>query len=103
MMGGTIFVSAGQSTFSNILLQTTAEDASNLDSATVISTGASKLREVFTTAEELNAVLGAYMAGLRASFILAVAVTGCAFLACGIPPIKSIKRTDPEDRTAAVA
>ena len=91
MMGGTVFISAGQLTFGNRLLQNLTKVAPNIDAGKVLATGASKLRETFL-AEQIDVILASYMSGLRDTFALSIAITGCAFLACWVAPWQSIKR-----------
>ena len=76
IIGGAFGVSAAQAAFGNILLKSLP---SSIDSVTVIVTGATQLRSVFTS-EELPAVLFAYMAGIKAAFAVAIGFSGLSLV-----------------------
>ncbi|KAI9871644.1 MAG: hypothetical protein M1830_002659 [Pleopsidium flavum] len=76
-IGGAIFVSAAQAAFQNQLISTLAVNAPAVDSAMVVATGATGLRNVFTAAE-LPGILLSYMDGLKVTFALATALAGIA-------------------------
>lgn len=78
-IGGAFWVSAGQAAFVNRLVQKLPEKAPGVDPAIVVATGATSLRNVFTT-EQMNGILEAYMDGIRLTFLI------CVILACiGVP------------------
>lgn len=83
-------VSAAQSAFANKLVSTVRRVAPQLDPAQVVGTGATDIRRVFHGAE-LDAVLNAYMEGIRTAIILSIAVAGVATLVSPLVPWKSIK------------
>ncbi|KAK8252222.1 MFS gliotoxin efflux transporter glia [Phyllosticta capitalensis] len=89
-MGGAFMVSAAQSAFANKLVSTVRRVAPQLDPAQVVGTGATDIRRVFHGAE-LDAVLNAYMEGIRTAIILSIAVAGVATLVSPLVPWKSIK------------
>lgn len=72
-ISGAIFISVGQSLFTNRLLQTVEGVSPQL----VVVTGATELRKVFTPAQ-LPGILRAYMTGLKDAFILSIALTAIA-------------------------
>jgi MFS transporter, DHA2 family, glioxin efflux transporter len=53
-----------------------AQASPGIDTQTVLATGVSKLRQVFTS-KELTAVVDGYMVGIKAVFVFAIA--GAAF------------------------
>src|ERR1043165_6478450 len=71
-MSGAFFVTAAQSVFPNRMLQTRAKLAPDIDTHTVLVTGASELQDVFHGAD-LVAVREAYMAGIKHVFAFAMA------------------------------
>jgi MFS transporter, DHA2 family, glioxin efflux transporter len=93
MMGGTMCISAGQSIFGNTLLQSLRNIAPQIDAATVVTIGASGLRQALP-ADQIEVVLISYMAGLRNTFALGIAIAGCAFVSSWIAPILSIKNAN---------
>jgi MFS transporter, DHA2 family, glioxin efflux transporter len=93
MMGGTMCISAGQSIFGNTLLQSLRNIAPQIDAATVVTIGASDLRQALP-ADQIEVVLISYMAGLRNTFALGIAIAGCAFVCSWIAPILSIKKAN---------
>ncbi|KAK7888430.1 hypothetical protein LTR67_008776 [Exophiala xenobiotica] len=89
-IGGAIFISAGQSGFTNKMLQEIPKRAPGVNPALVIATGATDLRKVFN-AEQLPGILSAYMEGLRVPFAIAVASACVTFLIAFTPKYESIK------------
>jgi len=73
--GGAFFVSAGQTAFANRLLARVVTSAPNVSPALVVATGATQLRTAFH-AEDIAGIVIAYMAGLKTSFALAIALAG---------------------------
>ncbi|KAK3350008.1 major facilitator superfamily domain-containing protein [Lasiosphaeria hispida] len=86
-MGGAIFIAVAQSVFQNGLSNGVARDAPGLPPDLFINSGASQVRQILTElhAEQYtDAVLNAYLEGLRNSYYITVACAACAFLAaCG--------------------
>ncbi|EED18980.1 efflux pump antibiotic resistance protein, putative [Talaromyces stipitatus ATCC 10500] len=89
-VGGAVFVAAAQSALFNQLLHKLASTAPNIDAALVLGTGASELRNVFTS-EEMTAILPAYMAGLKVAFAISVTAVGLAFC---LSPFNNWKKID---------
>lgn len=84
-ISGAYFVTAAQSLFANRLLQTLASTAPSIDAGHVLATGASEIQRVFTGAD-LDAVVNAYMVGIKDVFSFAMAGTALTVLiALGIP------------------
>lgn len=80
LVGGTLFVSAGQSAFVNRLLIILPSTAPDVPAGLVVATGAGALRETFTP-EALSGVLLAYMGGIKTAFALSICGAGIAFIA----------------------
>jgi len=78
MIGGSIWVSAAQAGFANKLVSSLPSVAPNVDPARVLATGATELRNVFTS-EEVAGILIAYIDGLRVPFAIVIA---CASVTC---------------------
>jgi hypothetical protein len=91
MMGGAVFVAAGQCVYNNRLVRGVVHASTALDLTTVLGTGASELREAFA-GEDLDVVLSAYLDGLQVCFIFGAVVSGVAILIGFFAPIRSIKQ-----------
>lgn len=72
MIGGSFTLAAAQSGFNNKLIQALRSSAPELDSATVLATGATQIRTAFT-AEQVPKVVNAYMTGLKVVFAITAA------------------------------
>lgn len=77
-LGGSSFVSAGQSAFINTLLGRLPTTAPGVDPMQVVATGATDIRTVFSAAD-VPGILDAYMSGIRIALILPIVGTGLAF------------------------
>nr|E1ACQ6.1 RecName: Full=Efflux pump notK; AltName: Full=Notoamide biosynthesis cluster protein K [Aspergillus sp. MF297-2]ADM34144.1 efflux pump [Aspergillus sp. MF297-2] len=75
-ISGAYFVTAAQSIFANYMLKELASIAPDMDPIQVLTTGASEVSHVFQGAE-LEAVLAAYLAGIKDVFAFSLA--GAAF------------------------
>ena len=84
-LGGTFFVSAGQSAFSNKLRSTVKENAPSVDPARVVLTGATEIRTTFPP-QALPGILRSYLAGLRVVFALGIALGGVAVVIAVLSP-----------------
>ena len=89
LLGAAIFVSTGESIFSNILISSLRSKVPGVDPSAVIAAGAS-LRGLFPP-EILAEIALCYMDGLKAVFLIAVALAGCASLVSIFAPWVSIK------------
>ncbi|KAF2843055.1 MFS gliotoxin efflux transporter glia [Patellaria atrata CBS 101060] len=101
MMGGTVCVSMGQSTFSNRLVKDLASRAPWINAESVLGTGTTELRTAFP-AGDVRLILESYMFGLRDTFALSAALTGCSFVASWVAPIRSIKSLGEADTSISV-
>ncbi|KAJ5761825.1 uncharacterized protein N7511_005207 [Penicillium nucicola] len=89
-VGGAVFVAAAQAAFVNQLIIKLTATAPNINSALVVATGASELRDVFT-AEQMTAILPAYMTGLKVAYAISLAAAGIAFC---FSPFNNFKKID---------
>ncbi|KAJ5097478.1 hypothetical protein N7456_008199 [Penicillium angulare] len=80
-IGGSIFVSAGQSAMVNVLLKNLRSETSTVSAIKVAMTGATELRQVFSSAQ-MPFILTAYMKGLQAAFLVAVVASSLATVVC---------------------
>jgi MFS transporter, DHA2 family, glioxin efflux transporter len=78
-VGGAFIVSASHSAFVNVLVKVLPCSAPGVDPATVVNTGATDLRKVFS-ADQVPGILVAYMRGLKIAFAIGLASTGMAFI-----------------------
>ena len=76
-VGGAFMVSAAQAAFVNVLVKDLPAQAPGVDPASVVSTGATDLRSVFS-ADQVPGILVAYMSGLKIAFAIGLASTGVA-------------------------
>ena len=90
LVGAAIFVSSGESIFSNILISSLRKTVPAVDPLQVIAAGATGLREVFPT-EVLSGIVACYMDGLSAAFLLSAILACCASLVSFFAPWVSIK------------
>ena len=74
-----IFIAVAQTLFTNKIRTQTAKELPELDTDSVIATGATKLRNVFS-GDQLQAILRIYLAGLRQGYILAITCGGMALV-----------------------
>ena len=78
-VGGAFMVSAAQAAFVNVLVKDLPTQAPGIDPASVVSTGATDLRSVFSV-DQVPGILVAYMSGLKIAFAIGLASTGGAFI-----------------------
>ncbi|KAJ5589104.1 hypothetical protein N7537_011782 [Penicillium hordei] len=89
-VGGAVFLAVAQAAFVNQIIIKLAATAPSINSALVVSTGASELRDVFT-AEQMTAILPAYMTGLKVAYAISIAAAGIAFC---LSPFNNFKKID---------
>ena len=90
LVGAAIFVSSGESIFSNILISSLHKTLPAVDPLQVIAAGATGLRDIFPP-EVLNGIMASYMDGLSATFLLSAILACCASLVSFFVPWVSIK------------
>ncbi|KAL4960752.1 MDR family MFS transporter [Aspergillus stella-maris] len=90
-LSGAYFVAIAQSLFANRLLQTVMGDvrARHLDPAVVLGTGTTEIRDVFG-GEDLDAVVEAYMVGIKDVFTFSLACAACSVLLALVIPMKKL-------------
>ena len=89
-MGGAIFVSAGQSAFTNVLIREIPSNVPGVDVSQVVSTGATDLTIVFPS-DVIPGIIRSYMVGLRAAYTIAIVSAGTATLFVFLMPWHSLK------------
>lgn len=89
-IGGAFLVSAAESAFVNTLISKLHEHAPSVDPSAVLAAGATGLRESFSDTE-YPAILSSYMTAISATFLIATASTGLAFLVALFAKWTSIK------------
>ena len=79
-IGGSFFVSAGQSAFANRLLSTLRENAPSTNPARVLATGVTDIRSVFAPSV-IPGILLSYLDGLHLVFAVAIGLGGGSLIA----------------------
>lgn len=94
-LGGSLFISVSQTLFQNALLKGIESNAPQLDPHVFLQNGATEIRSLLASMNQqgaLNAVLQAYVDGLRNTFWVAAACAIVTFVAvCGLE-WKSVKK-----------
>ena len=88
-IGGSVYVAAGQSAFSNRLISSLPRNAPGVSAVQVVRTGATLLREVFSGAQ-LRGIIASYLEGIKLSFTIAIAVIGFSLVAAVLAPFKKV-------------
>lgn len=98
-LGGAVFIAVAQAVFQNGLIEGMEKNAPGIPPEIFINSGASQVREILKTLHaeaQTEAVLRAYLQGLRNSYYITVACATCAFfVACGLSWKKIQKRKAP--------
>ncbi|KAF2435063.1 major facilitator superfamily transporter [Tothia fuscella] len=76
-VSGAIFVSVGNSLFTNKLISTVPKLVAGVDPQLVVATGATELRKVFS-ADQVPRLVRSYMSGLKDAYALGIALGGLA-------------------------
>jgi MFS transporter, DHA2 family, glioxin efflux transporter len=101
-IGGAYSVSAAQSGFVNRLISTLATSAPGVDPQTVVATGATQIRTMFD-ADQVTGIVFAYMAGVKVTFALVVALTGITCLLGVFAPWKRINVEELKETGGGIA
>lgn len=106
-LGGTIFIAVGQSVFQNGLSAGIHDHAPGVDPSMIISAGATDIRSALAASGQLDALLGvieAYVAGLRDTYRLSMALMIVAFVAACFMEWRNIKAAggQQEDQNSTV-
>ncbi|KAK5662036.1 hypothetical protein OQA88_10148 [Cercophora sp. LCS_1] len=94
-LGGAIFIAVAQALFQNGLTEAVERDAPGLPAQIFINSGASQVRQILIqmhAEDATEAVLGAYLVGLRNTYYMTVALAGCAFIVACFLTWKKIKK-----------
>ncbi|KAL8760860.1 MAG: hypothetical protein Q9184_002970 [Pyrenodesmia sp. 2 TL-2023] len=91
-IGGSFFVAAGQAAFTNRLIGSLPQNVPDVSPATVVTTGATSLREAFS-AEQLPGIIASYLSGIHLTFILATVLIGISLIAAALAPWRKIDAT----------
>jgi hypothetical protein len=78
-LGGALSISISQNVFSNALLEEIPKRAPGIDARTIVTSGATYLREVVPP-ELLQAVLEGYTAAIDKAFMMPIIVAAIAFV-----------------------
>lgn len=104
--GGAIFIAVAQTLFQNGMIDQLKSDNLGIDPNIFINSGASEIKDVLASLgrlDALDAVLAAYMTGLRNTYYISVACAACAFLCTLGMEFKSVKHgPDGKKKEAAV-
>jgi EmrB/QacA subfamily drug resistance transporter len=87
-IGGSFFVSAGQTAFENTLVGSLATYAPEINPAKVIATGATEIRNVFPN--DVQGILLSYLAGLHVVFAMAIVMAGLTMVVAVFAPWRRI-------------
>ena len=101
-MGMAVFVSVGQALFANELLTAAPRYVPGVDAHKVVATGATELRAEFP-AEQIPGLVRAYMSGLQNAYIIAIALSGVAFMVSLVILAIDRRRLNQEDAQKAMA
>ncbi|KAK8216891.1 MFS sugar transporter [Zalaria obscura] len=99
-LGGALFISVAQNVFTNKLLSNLAEVVPDLDSAIVLATGATELKNVIPH-QYLSGVLTAYNAAINNTFYVSVAMSVLSIVGALALEWKSVKGKKIEMGAAA--
>jgi hypothetical protein len=88
-IGGAFSTAAAQSGFVNRMLSELARTAPEVNRLMVLGTGATQIRHAFP-ADQIPAIVLAYMAGIKVTFALSVGLTGFACLLAALVPRKRL-------------
>ncbi|KAI1865521.1 uncharacterized protein JN550_008278 [Neoarthrinium moseri] len=89
-LGGALFVSVGQSVFTNKLVESLAENLPSLNPAAVLAAGATNLQNT-VSADMLPLVQASYSTALTTSFFVSVGLAAFTIIGSTLIPWKSVK------------
>ncbi|KAF2802191.1 MFS general substrate transporter [Mytilinidion resinicola] len=79
ILGGAFGISIAQCAFNNTMIQNALSNLPGIDASLLLGTGATEIRKVFS-AQEIDGIVDAYIAGLRVVWGLMVGFAGSAFV-----------------------
>ncbi|KOC12181.1 MFS toxin efflux pump (AflT) [Aspergillus flavus] len=100
-LGGALFIAVGQSVFQNGLIDGIREYAPTVDPRAIVGAGATEMRHVLAALgqlDQLDAVIRAYMSGLRDAYRVSLALALVALVASCFLEWKSVKKTGQESK-----
>ncbi|PYH99749.1 MFS general substrate transporter [Aspergillus ellipticus CBS 707.79] len=103
-LGGAVFISVGESIFQNTLINKIAQDAPEVSPKEIMDAGATSFRSALAEAgqmDALDAVLNAYMNGLKDVFRVTIALTLFSFIASVLLEWRSVKHGPDKASTPA--
>lgn len=89
-LGGSLFISVGQSVFTNQLIRSLTAYVPSLSPAVILATGATNLQKTLPVAD-LAGVALSYSEGLTKAFLVSVACSVITIVGCALNPWKSVK------------
>ena len=95
MLGGALFVSVGQNTFTNTLLQNLQTSVPDLDPKTILGTGATALRNIVDPSK-LGLVLEAYNGALTKTFRISLILACLTLIGSVLMEWRSVKGKETE-------
>lgn len=96
-----MFNSAAQAAFVNSMIGTLPGDVPGIDVEAVVQTGATEIRDVFSSSEVVG-IVASYMTGLKLTFAIAIAGAGLGVVASVCNDHKRLGKEAVKD-TGAVA
>ncbi|OGM51012.1 MFS toxin efflux pump (AflT) [Aspergillus bombycis] len=100
-LGGALFIAVGQSVFQNGLIDGIREYAPTVDPRAIVGAGATEMRHVLAglgQLDQLDAVIRAYMSGLRDAYRVSLALALVALVASCFLEWKSVKKAGQESK-----
>jgi hypothetical protein len=99
-IAGAIFVSVGQSLFTNKLVSEVPKRVPSVNPLKVIATGATEIRNVFT-ADQVPGLVRSYMSGLKDAYALGIALGGVATLVAILAVVIDRRRLHHDEKRPA--
>lgn len=99
-LGGALFVSVGQSVFTNGLVSALATNVPTIDPSVILVTGATNLQQT-VPAELLTGVIAAYSTALTKAFLVSIGLAAFTVVGSAFIPWKSVKGKNIEAGMAA--
>lgn len=96
-LGGAIWLTAGQTIFSNSLRQTLKYEAPGVDPNLILKSGARSVRELVSSSE-LPGVLRAYSTSINRVFYLGIALAGVSFCFSWGLGMKDIRKVEGKEK-----
>ncbi|KAB8238271.1 major facilitator superfamily domain-containing protein [Aspergillus alliaceus] len=104
-LGGALFIAVGQSVFQNGLIDGIRHYAPSINPTDIVGAGATEMRNVLEKLgqlDQLDAVIRAYMSGLRDAYRVSLALVLVSFVASCFLEWKSVKKTGGDNKNEMV-